>query len=241
MEEFNRTASVVATNIQKLVQNVSSMQRMLVHVETQGEGLRSQLRQLQHYTGQLAKDTAGQLKQLADAQVTDSGARLQRERLQDEFTKALNNFQRVQREAAEREREGLVAAKQNDSWTLAGPGEEQQQQQGQSRTQLMIEEEERIGQLEQREQSMRQLESDIVDVNTIFKDLATMVHEQGEIVDSIEQNIESTTVQVTTGTEQLRQAADYQSKARKKKIILAVLGLVILGILVGVIVSQVSN
>ena len=35
MEEFNRTASVVATNIQKLVQNVSSMQRMLVHVETQ--------------------------------------------------------------------------------------------------------------------------------------------------------------------------------------------------------------
>ena len=80
----------------------------------------------------------------------------------------------------------------------------------------MIEEEERIGQLEQREQSMRQLESDIVDVNTIFKvkagfwgfsgywssfrgqDLATMVHEQGEIVDSIEQNIESTTVQVWT-------------------------------------------
>jgi len=241
MDDFNRTASVVATNIQKLVQNVSSMQRMLVHVDSQGEGLRAQLRQLQHYTGQLAKDTAGQLKQLADAQVLDSGAKLQRERLQDEFTKALNNFQRVQREAAEREKQGLAAAKQNDnSWALAGPGEDQQQQ-GQSRTQLMIEEEERIGQLEQREQSMRQLESDIVDVNTIFKDLATMVHEQGEIVDSIEQNIESTTVQVTSGTEQLRQAADYQNKARKKKIILAVLGIIILSILVGVIVSQVNN
>ena len=35
--------------------------------------------------------------------------------------------------------------------------------------------------------------------------------------------------QVSTGTEQLRQAADYQSKARRKKIILAVVGLVILG------------
>lgn len=57
LEEFNRTAAVVATNVQKLVQNVSSMQRMLVHVESQGEGLRQQLRQLQHYTGQLAKDT----------------------------------------------------------------------------------------------------------------------------------------------------------------------------------------
>merc|ERR1712126_498756 len=137
---------------------------------------------------------------------------------------------------------GLAAAKQSEQqqWGIAAPGAENEGE-IQSRTQMVIEEEERISQLQQREQSMRQLESDIVDVNTIFKDLATMVHEHGEIVDSIEQNIESTTVQVTTGTEQLRQAADYQSKARKKKIILAVLGLVILGILVGVIVSQVSN
>ena len=81
-----------------------------------------------------------------------------------------------------------------------------------------------------------------------------MVHEQGDIVDSIESNIESTVVQVTTGTEQLRQAADYQSKARKKKIFLAVLGIIILGelsreinkhsffsgILIGVIASQVN-
>ena len=35
MDDFNKTASVVATNIQKLVQNVSSMQRMLVHVDSQ--------------------------------------------------------------------------------------------------------------------------------------------------------------------------------------------------------------
>ena len=69
-EEFNKTAANVATNIQKLVQNVSSMQRMLVHVETQGEGLRTQLRQLQHYTGQLAKDTATQLRALADSPVS---------------------------------------------------------------------------------------------------------------------------------------------------------------------------
>lgn len=31
----------MATNIQKLVQNVSSMQRMLVHVDTQGDAIRS--------------------------------------------------------------------------------------------------------------------------------------------------------------------------------------------------------
>ena len=36
------------------------------------------------------------------------------------------------------------------------------------------------------------------DLSFCGQDLATMVHEQGEIVDSIEQNIESTTVQVGT-------------------------------------------
>ena len=34
-----------------------------------------------------------------------------------------------------------------------------------------------------------------------------MVHEQGEVIDSIESNIESTTVQVSSGTDQLRQVS----------------------------------
>ena len=38
--EFNKSASGVTTNIQKIVQNVSSMQRMLTHVDTQGDAVR---------------------------------------------------------------------------------------------------------------------------------------------------------------------------------------------------------
>jgi len=233
-EDFSRLAANVTTNVQKLVQNVSSMQRMLVHIDTQGDALRQQLRQLQHYTGQLAKDTAIQLKQLSDLQTVDPSERVQRERLQDDFTKALDSLQRVQREAAERERAGLAAARTEE--TLPPPGTDL----GQSRTQILIEEDERISQLEERERSMRQLESDIVDVNTIFKELATMVHEQGDIVDSIEQNIDSTAVQVEQGTEQLRQAGDYQKKARRNKIILAIIGVIILAILIAIIATQVN-
>ena len=47
-------------------------------------------------------------------------------------------------------------------------------------------------------------------MNTIFKDLATMVHEQGGMVDSIEQNVESTNIRVHEGTDQLRQAEAYK-------------------------------
>ena len=41
---------------------------------------------------------------------------------------------------------------------------------------MIEEEEEKMKKVQDRERSMRQLESDIRDVNTIFKDLATMTH-----------------------------------------------------------------
>ena len=113
-----------------------------------------------------------------------------------------------------------------------------------------------------------------MDVNTIFKDLATMVHEQGETIDSIEGNVEQASITVHDGTEQLRQAERYkvryqkilnlypahyiyfflflflfyfiilkffQNKARKKKVCLAITGIVILAVIIGIIVWQVKK
>ena len=78
----------------------------------------------------------------------------------------MDSFQRVQREAADKEREKLEAARQDQEVNLPGPGDGFT---GQSRTQMMLEEEDRLKELEDRERAMRELESDIVDVNTIFK------------------------------------------------------------------------
>ena len=75
--------------------------------------------------------------------------------------------------------------------------------------QLQIEEDVDLSMLREREQAIRKIESDIVEVNQIFKDLATMVHDQGEVIDSIEANIESTGIQIQEGTQQLIKASDY--------------------------------
>ena len=56
-----------------------------------------------------------------------------------------------------------------------------------------------------------------MDVNTIFKDLATMVHEQGETIDSIEGNVEQASITVHDGTDQLRQAERYKVNHKKYK------------------------
>ena len=59
-------------------------------------------------------------------------------------------------------------------------------------------------------------------------------------VDSIEQNVESTDVRVHEGTEQLRQAETYRNRARKKKFILCLIGVILLIILIIIIATNVN-
>lgn len=49
-------------------------------------------------------------------------------------------------------------------------------------------------------------------MNQIFKDLATMVHEQGEVIDSIEANVEMAQQNVSQGATELRKARQSQVK-----------------------------
>jgi t-SNARE complex subunit (syntaxin) len=112
--------------------------------------------------------------------------------------------------------------------------------------------------------TFKKFQADIVDVNTIFKDLATMVHEQGEMVDSIEANVESAQMRVEEGTTQLGLASTYQvcrylsiifikicfvflqlsivslfqSKLRRRKCILAIIIAIVLAIVIGIIIWQ---
>jgi len=259
--EFQRVAQTVGTNVQKILQNVSSIQRMIAQIGTpqDNQQFQQQLHQIQHYTGQLAKDTAKHLGELNSSSAVGDNRqwRLQKERLHSDFTKALNSFQGAQRTAAQREKDAIKRARGAAGTVLPGPPSGTTTQtlmdteetsaagsgfgQGSaSRTQMLLEEEDNMAQLQDRERSIRQLESDIVDVNTIFKDLATMVHEQGTMVDSIEQNVESTDVRVHEGTEQLRQAETYRNRARKKKFILCLIGVILLIILIIIIATNVN-
>lgn len=76
--------------------------------------------------------------------------------------------------------------------------------------QAQIQEEIDLQALQTQEENIRQLEHDIRDVNEIFKNLGALVHEQGDIIDSIEASVERTQVFVENGTQQLRQASQYK-------------------------------
>lgn len=97
---------------------VSYMKRMVNQIGTHQDSpeLRKQLHSIQHYTQQLSKDTNGYIKELnalpaAPSQSEQRQRKMQRERLQDEFTSTLNSFQAAQRSAAQKEKEQIDKAK----------------------------------------------------------------------------------------------------------------------------------
>ncbi|XP_017286155.1 syntaxin-12 [Kryptolebias marmoratus] len=239
------------SNIQKITQNTAQIKTMVSQLGTSQDTseLQDRLQQIQHYTNQLAKETNKHLKELGSIPLPSSPSeqrqqKIQRDRLMNDFSAALNNFQTVQRRAAEKERESIARARAGsrlsteDSFRdekLVSFDNQDDFSQMTAQTEDVGITEEDLELIKERETNIRQLESDIMDVNQIFKDLAVMIHDQGEMIDSIEANVENAEVHVERGAEQLQRAVYYQQKSRKKICILALvfsIALVILGIII---------
>ncbi|XP_062342944.1 syntaxin-12 isoform X1 [Osmerus eperlanus] len=268
--DFNSLIQTCSSNIQKITQNTAQIKSMVNQLGTRQDTseLQDRLQQIQHYTNQLAKETNKHLKDLGSVPLPSSPSeqlvrelgintdphpqrqqKIQKDRLMNDFSAALNNFQAVQRRAAEKEKESVARARAGSRLSAdEGANDEQlvsfDNQEDWGQTSSQVEEaaitEEDLELIKDRETNIRQLESDILDVNQIFKDLAVMIHDQGEMIDSIEANVENAEVHVERGAEQLQRAAYYQQKSRKKMCILAMVMSVVLVIL-GIIIWQAAK
>ncbi|XP_008330062.1 syntaxin-12-like [Cynoglossus semilaevis] len=249
--DFNTLIQTCSSNIQKITQNTTQIKSMVNQLGTRQDTseLQDRLQQVQHNTNQLAKETNKHLKELGSIPlpVLPSEQRQQkilRDRLMNDFSAALNNFQSVQRRAAEREKESVAKARagsrlsaedgSRDEKLVSFDNQEDWDQMTTQTEDVAITEED-LELIRERETNIRQLESDILDVNQIFKDLAVMIHDQGEMIDSIEANVENAEVHVERGTEQLQRANYYQQKSRKKMCILAMVCSIVLTILIIII------
>lgn len=237
--EFSRLSNTIGSNIQKITQNVSQIQRLVSQIGTAQDSneIRDRVHQLTHYTHQLAKETNTDLKAFSRLHVAPSEQskwKMQKDRYTEEFSNALTNFQTTQRTAAEKEKASVARARAHSSTRspyeddtnddFATPGFSQTKQV------LQMEEDVDLEMIQERENAIKQLERDITDVNQIFKDLGMLVHEQGDMLDSIEANVETAQIQVHEGNKQLASAATYQSKARRKKCICLVIVLVVIAV-----------
>ncbi|XP_017138626.1 syntaxin-7 [Drosophila miranda] len=262
--DFQRLAQIIATSILKVQQNVSTMQRMVSQLNTPQDSpeLKKQLHQLMTYTNQLVNDTNNQINEVDKCK--ERHLKIQRDRLVDEFTAALTSFQAVQRKTADIEKSALRQAR-GDNYNIARPPGSSRTGTGSSNSsasqdngsffednffnrksnqqqqQTQIQEQADLQALEEQEQVIRELENNIVGVNEIYKKLGALVYEQGLTVDSIESQVEQTSIFVSQGTENLRKASSYRNKVRKKKLIMVgILSAVLLAIIL-ILVFQFKN
>lgn len=83
----------------------------------------------------------------------------------------------------------------------------------------------------EREDEIRNIEQGVGDLNVLFTQVATMVQEQGEQLDTIADNIESVHTDTRGADHELRAAARYQRNARSKACCLLLVLSVILTII----------
>ncbi|XP_029966609.1 syntaxin-7 [Salarias fasciatus] len=235
----------ISANIQRLTLLTSELQRAvsLLGTEQDSSQLLHTLQQKQQQGNQLAKDTDRLIKAFSGLPVgpDQRQRKLQKDRLLNDFSAALNSFQTTQRQAANKERD-FVARVRASSRVSAGQSEDSfehhvppfsSDSQVQAQAEAITEEDLML--IQERESAIRQLESDITDINDIFKDLGMMVHEQGDMIDSIEANVENADVNVQNATQQLARAADYQRRSRKKMCILMIV-LAVACVVIGLII-----
>uniref|UniRef100_A0A2C9JI76 t-SNARE coiled-coil homology domain-containing protein n=1 Tax=Biomphalaria glabrata TaxID=6526 RepID=A0A2C9JI76_BIOGL len=97
-----------------------------------------------------------------------------------------------------------------------------------------------LADIEARHNDIIKLENSIRDLHDMFMDMAMLVESQGEMIDRIEYNVEQAVDYIETAKMDTKKAVKYQSKARRKKILILVcivILLAIIAIIIGVTVS----
>lgn len=243
-------AQAVAAGVFQINTAVSTFQRLVNTLGTPKDTpeLREKLHKTRLHIGQLVKDTSAKLKQASEtdhhAEVSAS-KKIADAKLAKDFQAVLKEFQKAQRLAAERETAYAPFVPQAvlpSSYTASEVDVASDKTQDQrallveSRRQevLLLDNEIIFNEavIEEREQGIQEIQSQIGEVNEIFKDLAVLVHDQGIMIDDIESNIESTHAATGQAKGQLAKA----SKMQRSNSSLACLLLVIFGVVLLIVI-----
>ncbi|XP_044905918.1 t-SNARE domain-containing protein 1 isoform X9 [Felis catus] len=195
-ELFQQTSASVF----RINSNVTSLEQSLRSLGTPSDTqeLRESLHAAQQGTNKTIAASAGALKQMAELLRGCSRQEcLQLDRLRTQLSDAIQRYGAVQKKIAEKSRALLPAAQRGgtqqqsprapfaelpDNEKIFNGGDGMWQGQEQALLPEITEEDEEAIRL--REEAILQIESDLLDVNQIIKDLASMVSEQGDAIGS---------------------------------------------------------
>ena len=91
-----------------------------------------------------------------------------------------------------------------------------------------------------RHKDIKKLEEGITEIHSMFMDLAILVEQQGEMVTRIEDHIMTASMDVENASKKLEDAKRLQDAARKKKVILGIIAIVVVLTLLLVLAVQLT-
>jgi len=235
----------IRSNIFKVNNGANALERATKTLGTARDTtqIRDKIHDTSQNTNKVVQATTKLLRSAAGKKA-DKQQKIQLDLLKSNFQDAVQRFQGLQKKVAEKAKTSVRLGSQPSSQPMDD-----------DRTALVEEEQRRVGQLQEqeavieddlalireREERIHSLEADILDVNEIFRELGALVHAQGEVLDTIDSNVEAASSHVESGNEQLIKAAEYQRKSRKKMCCLLVIFLVIALVVAGIVVLAIKT
>jgi len=243
---FLSLQSSLSVQVFKINSNVQGILKLVDQLGTgrDSQALRKSLHNLTEATRAMAKRGSDDLKKLAALQAPLPRYKTSLQKTSHDFQLSLVAFQRAQQVSAERQRtvvEGVKIAVEEEG--AAGEQPEPSTSPSQRQAQILhnqLSPQELAFQeslIEEREAEIREIETGIHELSEIFRDLGTLVAEQGSMLDNIESNISSIAVDTSGAAEELNTAHAYQRRAGRRALCLMLVLIVVVAIVLLAILS----
>nr|KAF6395956.1 t-SNARE domain containing 1 [Molossus molossus] len=244
-----------SASIFRINSNVTSLEQSLRALGTASDTqeLRDSLHEVQQETNRTVAASTGAVQQMSELlRGCSRHEHLQLDRLTAQLSGAIQSYGVVQQKIAEKSRALLPTAQRGgrqqsprapaaelaDNEIFGGGGSTWQ---GQEPALLPEITEEALEAVRLREEAALQIESDLLDVNQIIKDLASMVSEQGDAIDSIEASLEAASSHTQAASELLAGASRHQLQRRKIKCYFLSAGVTILLVIILIIATSIRK
>ncbi|CAL1713533.1 unnamed protein product [Somion occarium] len=242
---FLQLQSSLSLQVFKINSNVQGILKLVDQLGTSRDSanLRKSLHDLTETTRAMAKRGSDDLKKLAALQATLPRHKTSLQKTSHDFQLSLVAFQRAQQVSAERQRtvvEGVKIAVEEEQAPEERPSSPTPSQRQAQILQTQLSPQELAYQeslIQEREEEIREIETGIHELSEIFRDLGTLVQEQGGMLDNIESNISSIAVDTAGAAEELTTAHEYQRKAGRRALCLMVVLVIVIAVVLLAILS----
>lgn len=247
--EFQRLSQDLMNKLFKLNGNNQRLQGEVGHLGTRRDTprVRERVHELIEESRDLFKEVGEGVKKVQTWEDVTPTQKYMQQKLSREFQSSLSEFQSLQRTALDKQKASVTAARSVIDATdpshsshplLDEPQLLQHQEQELTHLAPQSEVDFQDALILEREEEIRNIEQGVGDLNVLFQQVAQIVSEQGEMLDTIANNVENVRDDTAGADRELRSAARYQKNARGKAcclllILSVILTIVLLAVFLG--------